>query len=88
MKMSLENDIGARKLDNDKSARHFTSFQIKANSPLDNLFILSSTSKTSFQIAEECTIKRPRFKTCLSNVPVQVGWSIEALLYNTDKIGL
>jgi len=31
MKMSLENDIGARKLDNDKSARHFTSFQIKAN---------------------------------------------------------
>ena len=29
-KKSLENDIGARKLDNDKSALHFTSFQIEA----------------------------------------------------------
>ena len=40
-------------------------FKLREYAPLVNLFIFNfsavQTSKTSFQIAEECTIKRPRF---------------------------
>ena len=63
---SLENDIRARTLNNDKSyilyivsnwgkMHHYTTC-------LSLIFSAVQTSKTSFQITEECTIKRPRFK--------------------------
>ena len=65
---SLENDIGARSFDNNKSAPHFILFRIAAECTISCILIFSAvqTSKTAFQFAEECTIKRPRFQTFLS----------------------
>ena len=64
-KHSLENDIGARTIDNDKSAQHFSSFQI-ANEctikrPRFQIAPSSSNFQTSFHNAAECSIKRPGF---------------------------
>ena len=46
-KKSLENDIGARNFDNDKSAQHFTSFQIEAKCTIRQLvyFLFSKQFK-------------------------------------------
>ena len=67
-KKSLENDIGARTFDDDKSAPHFHRFKLRQNAPLSDLFIFSAvnTSKTSFQIAKEFTIKGSGFKMFLA----------------------
>ena len=104
-RLLLEMTSGLRKIDNDKSAPHLTSFQIEAkctirqpvhfyfsqqlklpkhhfklrkNAQLSDLVLnfvsAVSTSKTSFQIATECTIKQPRFKKFFSssNFPTEI----------------
>ena len=49
-KKSLENDIGARKLDNDKSAPHFKSFQIEAKCSIRQLvYFFNYLSSSNFK---------------------------------------